>query len=318
MQHLMKIMVTLLLTLPMGALAEQRRNIDLVIALDVSGSMSGLIDSAKQRLWDVVNTFNRTQPRPLLRVAIVSFGNPHYGQDTGFVRIDQDLTTDLDRVNETLFGFVTNGGSEYVARAVATSLERLNWSPATDAMRVLFVAGNESTSQDPVLSLDNVLANANERNITVNAIYCGSEQDAIAPGWRHIAQRTQGTFASINQAINAVAHVETPVDEKLAELGRALNETYIPFGAEGEDARQRQARQDDNAGQMSLGALASRVITKASELYKNAQWDLVDAFEQGEPLGEIAPEALPPALRNAPLEELEQTVAEQSARRAQL
>lgn len=36
--------------------------IDIVIALDVSGSMSGLIASAKQRLWDIVNLLGRAQP----------------------------------------------------------------------------------------------------------------------------------------------------------------------------------------------------------------------------------------------------------------
>jgi hypothetical protein len=37
------------------------RSVDLVLALDVSGSMLGLIDSAKQRLWEVVNEFNQAQ-----------------------------------------------------------------------------------------------------------------------------------------------------------------------------------------------------------------------------------------------------------------
>ena len=32
-----------------------RRHVDLVICLDTSGSMSGLIESAKQKLWAVVN-----------------------------------------------------------------------------------------------------------------------------------------------------------------------------------------------------------------------------------------------------------------------
>ena len=82
-----------------------------VIALDVSGSMSGLIASAKQRLWDIVNQLGRAQPRPELRIAIVSYGNPEYGQDTGYVRIDLPFTSDLDAVNQTLFGFGTNGNA---------------------------------------------------------------------------------------------------------------------------------------------------------------------------------------------------------------
>ena len=41
---------------------EPSPQIDVVIALDVSGSMSGLIASAKQRLWDIVNQLGRAQP----------------------------------------------------------------------------------------------------------------------------------------------------------------------------------------------------------------------------------------------------------------
>ena len=46
---------------------DQSRQIDVVLALDVSGAMSGLIDSAKQRLWDIVNELGRAQPQPELR-----------------------------------------------------------------------------------------------------------------------------------------------------------------------------------------------------------------------------------------------------------
>ena len=43
---------------------DARRDVDLVIALDVSGSMEGLIESAKQRLWDITNELARARPVP--------------------------------------------------------------------------------------------------------------------------------------------------------------------------------------------------------------------------------------------------------------
>jgi hypothetical protein len=64
---------------------DTRRDVDLVIALDVSGSMEGLIDSAKQRLWDITNELAKASPTPDLRVAILSYGKPGYGEQTGFV-----------------------------------------------------------------------------------------------------------------------------------------------------------------------------------------------------------------------------------------
>ena len=299
MNHLIRHIAALLLTVSFSAAAEQRRHIDLVIALDVSGSMSGLIDSARHRLWDVVNTFSRAQPQPELRVAIVSFGNPDYGPHSGYVRIDQPLTTDLDRVNETLFAFTTNGGDEYVSRAIARSVDGLDWSQSSDAMRVMFIAGNESAEQDPQFALDDVLARAAERGIIVNSIYCGSENDSVAAAWRRVALQTQGAFASIDQSANVVAQIETPMDARLAELSVELNNTYIPYGNDAAALKQRQQQQDDNAKGMSLGALASRVVTKASALYQNAHWDLVDAFAEGLELDEIERAALPEAMQVA-------------------
>ena len=131
-----------------------RRDVDLVIALDVSSSMDGLIESAKQRLWDITNELAQARPVPALRVAILSYGRPSYGEQSGYVRVDLPFTADLDAVNATLFAFQTDGGDEYVARAIQTSLDKLQWSQHPDALQVVFVAGNESAEQDPQLTLD--------------------------------------------------------------------------------------------------------------------------------------------------------------------
>lgn len=78
--------------------AGEVQSIDLVICLDVSGSMNGLIDSAKLRLWDVVNELARIKPTPNLRVGLYSYGATKYDPATGWVRKDVDLTEDLDEV----------------------------------------------------------------------------------------------------------------------------------------------------------------------------------------------------------------------------
>jgi hypothetical protein len=267
--------------------------VDLVIALDVSGSMDGLIDSAKQRLWDIVNELGTAQPRPRLRVAIITFGNPNYGAQSGYVRIDQAFSTDLDLTNKTLFSFQTDGGDEYVARAVHTALNQLDWSADANALRVMFVAGNEAATQDPQFNLQQVAQAAMQRGIAVNAIYCGDEQDADATGWREVARFTDGFYASINQQAAAVANVSTPMDAQLAELNRDLNETYLPFGADGQRGRSNQLEQDEAVAELSKPAMASRAITKSSGLYSSSQWDLVDAVKDGKKLADVPVDALP-------------------------
>jgi hypothetical protein len=297
--------------------APATRDVDLVIALDVSGSMTGLIDSAKQRLWDIANELGRAQPTPELRVAILSYGRPNYGADTGYVRIDLPFTSDLDAVNETLFAFQTDGGDEYVARAIRTSVDALQWSTAPDALRMIFVAGNESAEQDPQFSIAAVTRAAVERDIIVSAIYCGDDADEIAPGWRNVAIATNGTYASIDQNMAAVANIATPLDDRLAELNQALNRTYLPFGSDGERARENQLAQDANAAEMSSSAAASRAVTKASLLYV-AAWDLVDAVANGLVLDEVEVESLPEEMQTMELVEMEAFVQAKAEERADI
>lgn len=279
------------------------RHVDLAIALDVSSSMSGLIDSAKQRLWDIVNELGRAQPQPILRVAILSYGNPSYGNTNGYVRIDQPFTRDLDAVNEKLFAFTTNGGDEYVARAVDRSTRALQWSPEPNALRIIFVAGNESAEQDPQIAVEQATRAALNKGIVVNTLYCGTDGDGVSPGWRKVANLTQGLYASIDQNAAAVANIATPMDAELAKLNDELNGTYVAFGEKGDRYRENQIEQDENAALMSPSAKASRAVTKAGAMYDSSHWDLVDALESGRTLEEFEPKDLPEEMQEMKEEE---------------
>jgi hypothetical protein len=294
-----------------------RRDVDLVIALDVSGSMDGLIASAKQRLWDITNELARARPVPALRVAILSYGNPNYGEQAGYVRVDLPFTADLDAVNATLFAFRTNGGDEYVARAIQTSLDELQWSNDHAALRIVFVAGNEAAEQDPLLTIEEAAAAAARRGIVVNTLYCGADGNADARGWQRVATSTNGVYASIDQQAAAVANVATPFDAELEALNAELNATYIAFGAGGERGRANQAEQDGNAAAMSAAAAASRVVAKASALYR-AEWDLVDALESGQALADIPAAELPAELQALQPAQREAYVREKAERRQDL
>lgn len=290
-------------------------SVDLVLALDISGSMSGLIDSAKQRLWDVVNELGQAQPTPLLRVAIITFGTPAYGAESGYVRVNQALTSDLDAVNKTLFSFQTAGGDEYVARAIQTALTDLQWSTASNASKVIFVAGNESASQDPQYSLAAVAEQARAQGLVVNAVFCGNTQSRDAASWASVAQLGGGMYAAIDQQAGAIAQVSTPMDKQIARLNNELNTTYLAYGAKGKAASANQQEQDRNSRSMSEAALVSRTVTKAGKLYRNESWDLIDALEAGTELEEIAEQDLPKSLQTLTTTEQHQYLAEKKQQR---
>jgi hypothetical protein len=115
--------------------------------------------------------------------------------------------------------------------------------------------------------------------VLVNAIYCGGADDTDATGWRQLALSGKGRFASIDKDHGTV-HVATPFDAELAALSQRLNGTYVAYGAAAEEGRARQTAQDANAVGAGAPAAAERAAAKASGLYDNGSWDLVDRLEK--------------------------------------
>lgn len=293
---------------PLLAVDKPQRPIDLAICLDISGSMNGLIDAARQNLWAVVNDLATLQPAPTLRVALLTFGCSAHDSERGWVKVETGFTSDLDLVSQRLFALTTNGGDEYVERVVRAALGELKWSDDAQALKLLFVAGNEAATQDPQLAAGSQSKAAIARGIVVNSIYCGDPNDAIAPAWRDVAKLADGQFAAIQQD-NCVA-ISTPFDQQLAELSASLNPTYVPYGAQRQTWVDNQGAQDSNAVGLNAAAAAQRCQTKASALYCNAQWDLVDACADPKfKLEDVKKDELPEALRAMSIAQLREHVA---------
>jgi hypothetical protein len=249
------------------------KNIDVVICLDVSNSMDGLIASAKVKLWDIVNDLARVKPTPHLRVGLYSYGNDGYDPKVGWVRKDLDLTTDLDELYKKLNALTTNGGTEYVTRVCRDALQQQKWTNDKNALRLIFVCGNEPASQDPLVKLADAAKLAKEMDVVINPIFCGPADHADARDWKEYAQLCGGRFASINQDKGAVV-VSTPMDKTLAELSAKINTTYVCYGAVAREKQANQLAQDANAVKNS--AAAGRATSKASDVYCCQDWDLVD------------------------------------------
>ncbi|MEO6597855.1 MAG: VWA domain-containing protein [Planctomycetota bacterium] len=305
------------ITAPVVEASKTQRPIDLVICLDISGSMDGLLNAARQNLWAVVNEMATLKPTPSLRVALLTYGCSAYDAEKGWVRVDTGFTTDLDTVSQKLFALTTNGGEEYVARVVHTALEQLEWSKDPQALKLLFVAGNEAATQDPTFTTASQSKAAIEKGIVVNSIYCGSLTHPDARAWREVAMLADGKFATIEQDNGIV--ITTPFDAQLTELSTAMNTTYVPYGAEGLVLAQNQVAQDSNAAGLNGAAAAQRCQTKASGFYNNGHWDLVDACSDAKfKLEDVKKEDLPEALRALSIEQLRAHVTTQQKKRAEL
>ncbi len=288
-------------TVACGDAAPAAKPVDLAICLDTSGSMNGLIDSARQKIWSIVNDLALARPTPRLRVALLTFGNDGHRAEAGWVNVDCPFTEDLDLVSQRLFALTTNGGTEYVGRVVRVAVDQLDWSSGSGALKILVVAGNESADQDPEVPFRDASRLAISRDVVVNSIYCGNGADNLAPAWREVATLADGRFASIDQ--NGTVAVPSPFDADIAKLGTDLNGTYLANGKAGLEGCSNQTVQDQNAASLNTAAAAGRAASKASALYR-CSWDLVDACrDEAFDLATVKEEDLPEEMRKMTLGE---------------
>jgi hypothetical protein len=220
---------------------EKKPLVQIAILLDTSNSMDGLIEQAKSQLWKISNEFIKARQEgiaPEVQVALYEYGKSSLSRESGWIRQILPLTTDLDKVSEELFALRTNGGEEYCGWVIKRAVEDLEWSPASDVYKVIFIAGNEPFTQGPVNYTESCKA-AITKGIIVNTIHCGTEAIGVNTKWKDGADLADGKYLIIDQN-RAVVSIEAPQDKEIAKLGVEINKTYLAFGRAGGEGAKRQ------------------------------------------------------------------------------
>jgi hypothetical protein len=295
--------------------------IQLALLLDTSNSMDGLIDQAKGQLWKIVNEFisaKQNGQRPTLEVALFEYGKSTLPSKTGFIRLIQPLTNDLDKISEELFALRTNGGEEFCGWVIQEAVGNLAWSTAPDAFKAIFIAGNEPFTQGPVSYVASCQA-ALAKGIIVNTIHCGSQSEGIATKWQDGAFLAEGKYMVIDQN-REVVHFTAPQDKDITALGEELNKTYVPFGVAAEVNQRRQVQQDANSASLAAqGSPVQRSVFKSSPQYRNESWDLVDASRASNfKLSEVPAKDLPVPMQKMNAEERQTYLNAKATKREQL
>ena len=297
--------------------------IQLAILLDTSNSMDGLINQARTHLWKIVNEFataKRGGKSPELQVALYEYGKSSLPAEGGFIRQVVPFTVDLDKVSKELFDLKTNGGDEYCGWVIEHAGDNVQWSNQPKDLKCIFIAGNEPFTQGPKDFHKSCKAAA-DKGITVSTIFCGDNSEGIRTSWMEGAKLADGTYVSINQN-EVLPAIVAPQDKELEKLSGELNKTYLAYGKA--EARQRfaenQVAQDANAAKAAPGAAQLRANVKASGLYKNSDWDLVDGLKDGtlKKLEELKEDELPDELKKLKPEERKAFVEAKAKARGEL
>ncbi len=263
------------------SLAQEK--IQVALLLDTSSSMDGLIDQAKSRLWNIVNTLTTLRyggKKPIIEISLYEYGNDGLSVDGGFIRQVTSLTSDLDLLSEKLFALRTNGGSEYCGQVIQTSTNELKWDGNKNSMKLIYIAGNEPFNQGSVNYIE-AISNAVKQGIYVNTIHCGDDYSGQSGMWKDGAEKGKGEYFFIDHN-QKIRYIPTPYDVRIDDCNTRLNATYLYYGYEGRKMKERQEEQDKAAESVSYENKASRAEAKANGNYSNAGWDLVDALNQKE------------------------------------
>ncbi len=261
-------------------LPETNNSIQVALLLDTSNSMDGLIEQAKSRLWNIVNTMTTLKyngKTPLIEIALYEYGNDGLPAFGNYIRQVTPLTNDLDLISEKLFALRTNGGSEYCGAVIADAVKQLKWNDGSANMKLVYIAGNEGFNQGGV-SYAEAISDALKKSIYVNTIYCGEAQQGVSLLWKDGADKGQGKYFNIDSN-KAVLYVVTPFDVEISKCNDRLNTTYISYGYLGESKKMNQMTQDANAESISTANKTERAISKSKAVYSNDSWDLVDRYK---------------------------------------
>ncbi|MCQ4142667.1 VWA domain-containing protein [Chryseobacterium sp. EO14] len=298
----------------------KENKIQVALLLDTSNSMDGLIDQAKSRLWNIVNTLTTLKyngKAPQVEIALYEYGNDGL-RDENYIRQVTPLTQDLDLVSEKLFALRTNGGSEYCGAVIRDASMNLKWDDNNQSMKLIYIAGNEPFDQGKI-SYKEVIPTAKRKNIYTNTIFCGSRDEGIQTFWQNGASLGEGKYFNIDSD-QKVIYIETPYDVRISECNTKLNDTYIYYGSHGSEFKNKQMLQDKNAEVQSVSNAVERTVAKSKKnAYKNDHWDLVDRAEKDVNfMSGVKAEELPAELKGKSKEEIKKAVAEKSAEREKI
>ena len=263
--------------------------LEMVFVLDTTGSMGGLLEGAKQRIWGIVNEVMQSHSEHTVRVGLVAY------RDAGDAYVTQvlPLTNDLDKVYTTLMDYQASGGGDWaenVRRGLADGVQRAGWSPnSAGSSRIIFLVGDAPPHDDYQNEPDTLTttAEAVRSGMIVNTIQCGDAADTRR-AWQEIARRGEGQYFAIAQD-GGVQTVSTPYDARLSELGAKLGKTYTAYGGGGGSkgksfrdgiAATQIASENRVAASAPPQAQAERAVNKA--LNKDAYvGDLLQSVENG-------------------------------------
>jgi Mg-chelatase subunit ChlD len=296
---------------------QSKPRIEVCFVLDTTGSMGGLIEGAKQKIWSIANEMISAQPTPELKLGLIGY------RDRGdeYIVKSFSLTDDIDAIYGHLREFQAGGGGdapESVNEALAEAIHKMPWSSDSKVLKIIFLVGDAPPHMDYANApkYPDLCREAAKKDLIINTIQCG-EMAETKPIWQEIAKLSEGNYVGISQSGN-VAVISTPMDKELGRLNERIGATLIPYG---DSKLQAEVHAKYAAAKSApVSAMADR-LSYNSKTGKTVQGrgELVDALnDKSLKLEEIDQKQLPTELQKLDRSELQKRIAKTRDERADL
>jgi Mg-chelatase subunit ChlD len=204
--------------------------VEVVFCLDTTGSMGGLIDAAKAKIWAICNQIAGGKPSPRLRVGLVAF------RDRGDAYVTKvfDLTDDLDAVYGNLMSFKAEGGGDFpesVNQALNESVTKIKWGTGKKTLKIIFLVGDAPPHMDykDDVKYPETCKLAVTKDIIINTIQCGDHPET-KKYWVEICRLAEGSYVQIDAKGGPIVAVATPFDKELATINTELARSTLTYG----------------------------------------------------------------------------------------
>src|SRR5205809_408921 len=171
-----------------AAANKTKPRIEVCFVLDTTGSMGGLIEGAKQKIWSIANEMISSKPTPELKLGLIGYRDK--GDD--YVVKSFPMTDDIDAIYAHLRGFAAGGGGdtpESVNEALAEAIEKMSWSQDRSVLKIIFLVGDAPPHMDYAdgPKYPELCRAAAKKDLIINTVQCGS-MAATTPIWKEIAK----------------------------------------------------------------------------------------------------------------------------------
>lgn len=302
---------------PANAAPAAKPRIEVCFVLDTTGSMSGLIKGAKEKIWSLANEIISAKPTPDIRIGLVGYRD----RGDAYVLKPYDLTNDIDTVYAQLQSFQADGGGdspESVNEALDYAVQKMSWNPDRQVLKLVFLVGDCPPHMDYAdgPKYPDVCKAAVKKDLIINTVQCGAVADTT-PFWQEIAKLSEGAYAAIEQSGGMVA-ISTPVDARLAELNRELGVTLVPYG-KAETRRAVLSKQAAAEAAPTSVAADRLMFNNRYGLAVQGEGELLDSIAQGKvKLEAVKKEDLPADLQKLGDKELKAAIEQKQKDRADL